>query len=78
MTKVYRIQRDDGLFSTGGVHPIFTKEGKYWRTKAHIKAHFNIMTNRYSKKFTIKDFYENCTIVEYELTETTRINIEDL
>lgn len=41
--KVYMIRRKtDGLFSTGGSYPEFTKNGKVWNTLGALKNHLRI------------------------------------
>lgn len=60
MDAVYKIRRDDGLFSNGGHVPRFTKNGKIWKTLGHLKRHLKEMDfdrARYS--------YANCQIIEY-------------
>ena len=44
---VYRIRRKaDGLFSTGGCRPSFSKKGKEWKLGA-LKNHFSLTKQRY-------------------------------
>jgi len=63
----YRIRRrSDGLFSTGGSPPGFTKKGKLWRTQGALTNHFNLVSGWQGKA---QDVYANCDIVTYELTE---------
>jgi hypothetical protein len=64
----YQIQRSDGLFSTGGYWPRFSKRGKIWRTIGHLKAHlryFSNLKNRYPEHYT--DHYQDCVVVKYVL-----------
>lgn len=37
--KVFKIRDANGLFSTGGVNPDFTKGGKVWNNIGHVKSH---------------------------------------
>ena len=38
--EIYKVRRkSDGLFSQGGFSPSFTKEGKFWTTKQHLKLY---------------------------------------
>lgn len=40
---VYKIRKkSDGLFSTGGSRPRFTKKGKVWASIGHIRNHLNL------------------------------------
>lgn len=34
-----KIENGEGLFSTGGRHPRFTKRGKTWSTIGHVSSH---------------------------------------
>ena len=62
--EVYRIRRNDGLFSTGGQWPDFNKNGKIWKMKGHLTSHLNqIHTAK-------KDVYDHCELVVYEIVET--------
>ena len=36
---LFKIQNSEGLYSTGGYHPTFTKRGKKWQSKRAIKLH---------------------------------------
>jgi len=63
MAIVFKIRRnDDGLFSTGGSYPSFTKQGKIWKQKGHLTNHLNQLRH--------KRAYTDCEIVPYELVET--------
>jgi len=58
---VYKIRRRvDGLFSTGGSAPRFTKNGKMWSTIANLKRHLSGM-----RTGSFEDYYSDCEIVEY-------------
>lgn len=37
--KVFRIRDKNGLYSTGGQSPDFTKGGKTWSNLGHVKSH---------------------------------------
>lgn len=43
---VYRIRDRDGLFSAGGMAPIFTKKGKTWSTEGALSNHFALLDKR--------------------------------
>lgn len=77
---VYAIQRQDGLFSSGGTWPSFGKQPKIWRTVGHIKNHLNgVMGHSYwCRQEMIKKaaVYANCEIVEFVLQ--SRIDQSDL
>ena len=66
---VYKIRRTtDGLFSMGGFHPSFNKDGKIWKAKGHLTNHLNQVSKRVDWK-TKKKVYDDCEIVVYEVIE---------
>jgi len=68
MALVYKIRRkSDGLFSSGGSYPHFTKVGKIWRQKGHLTNHLNYLLGDRSWKGSTP--YDDCEIVSYELVE---------
>ncbi len=83
--KVYKIRRKtDGLYSTGGVYPKFTKIGKVWSSLGHLKSHMRqLFDTEYSSdwktiyvKLRIKHIYKDCEIVTYIVTEDDNNIIE--
>ena len=63
--KLYKIQRkSDGLFSTGGSWPQFTKNGKSWSNIGHVKNHMKQVVK-------IAECYLDCDLLEVEMTEKT-------
>jgi hypothetical protein len=71
----YQIQRSDGLFSTGGYWPRFSKRGKIWRTIGHLKIHLRNVTGRHSiyPERHIKA-YEDCVVVKYVVSRVLEGN----
>lgn len=68
--KLYRIRRkSDGLFSTGGSRPLWTKNGKLWRAPA-LKLHIR-MLEQYHRIDGWKWPYRECELVEYEMAVKT-------
>lgn len=64
--KVYKIRnKETGLFSTGGLHPTWSKTGKVWQRIGHVHLHINQLVN----EKTIPGAYKNAEIVEAEITE---------
>jgi hypothetical protein len=63
---LYRIVRDDGLFSCGGHSPRFSKTGKTWYRKADVRRHLSELSRGWI------DTYKKCQIVSeyYELKES--------
>lgn len=57
----YKIRRRDGLFSSGGHYPNFSKKGKIWRTMGHLRNHLNSLAPG--------DRYNDCEIIELVSTE---------
>jgi hypothetical protein len=58
---MYRIRRKvDGLFSTGGGYPRWTKKGKVWNSIGSLKAHLHLQN--YGKS-------DNYEVVELEMVE---------
>lgn len=67
---VYKIQRADGLFSSGGTSPRFSKKGKSWAQRGHVTNHLGQLSNREKEKF-----YFDCNVVEFEIVEIAMNNI---
>ena len=58
MKKIYMIMNEEGLFSTGGSHPRFKKNGKAWTNIGHLKNHLNWVNI---------SFYKDCRIIVQEI-----------
>ena len=67
---VYKIKRLDGLFSTGGCTPEFTKTGKTWSSIGHVKTHLRQFYNSFSKKWHLPKDYKDAEMCCYELSPT--------
>lgn len=69
---VYKIRRKtDGLFSSGGSSPSFSKKGKVWRSQSAISLHFSMLV-KYSDSYYKRDYlgvYEDCEVIAYEMKE---------
>lgn len=80
---IYKIRRkSDGLFSTGGWNPTFSKTGKTWNRKGDLSNHFALMCDQYYtklRKTDMNDVYEGCEIVAIEVvaTEKNTMPVED-
>jgi hypothetical protein len=62
---VYKIRRKtDGLFSTGGTYPTFSKKGKTWTARGHVTSHLSQFGDR--KK---EQYYKDCEVVRIEIQE---------
>ncbi len=66
MTTVYKIRnRANGLYSTGGAHPTWSKKGKTWARMSLIQSHLRqVMARRNNIQL-----YNEADIVEVEVTE---------
>jgi hypothetical protein len=62
--KVFRIRDSNGLYSTGGQSPSFTKAGKTWSNIGHVKSHLRQFVG--SRNLEI---YADAEIVCVEYTE---------
>lgn len=67
MAIVYKIRRSDGLFSMGGCDPRFNKVGKIWKQRGHLTNHLTWVAE-HGRRGT--KTYDDCEVVQYELTET--------
>lgn len=59
---VYKIRKANGLFSSGGSEPRFTKKGKVWGSLGALKQHLALFSNF--------GMYEGCEVVAFEYIET--------
>lgn len=62
--QVFRIRDSNGLYSTGGTRPQFTKGGKTWSNIGHVKSHLRQFIN--SRDL---ELYKDAEIVCVEYTE---------
>jgi len=72
---VFRVEKD-GLFSSGGLNPLFVKNGKIWMKRWQIKNHFKQRTGYNCKTRTsiylYQEYPEDAEVVEYALVEVKR------
>lgn len=68
--KVYRIRDENGLYSTGGTNPDFTKGGKTWNNIGHLKNHLRQFFDAGGWKRVQPELYANAEIVEIEIIES--------
>ena len=68
MSKVYKIRRrSDGLFSTGGSNPTFSKDGKLFKQGA-LTRHLAVIGEReFNARFLREDPYKDCEVVTFEM-----------
>ena len=84
--KLYKIVNKNGLFSSGGTRPYFTKSGKTWKGIGPLKNHFHLLEtlahhgyktgNKLNETSVV---YEDCHIVEYKVVidEESKVSIEE-
>lgn len=66
----YKIRRkSDGLFSTGGSSPNFSKKGKTWSSRANLDRHLGMLL-QYPDRFWGLPVYEDCEVITF-ITEVT-------
>jgi hypothetical protein len=73
--EIYKIRRkSDGLFSTGGLKPKFSKKGKSWPSRGNVTNHLSLFT--YEKR---KFYYDDCEVVciLYQELNTESIDVSD-
>ncbi len=68
--KVYKIRDENGLYSTGGMNPSFTKAGKTWNNIGHLKNHLRQFFDRTAYRGRRAELYENAEIIAIEIVET--------
>jgi hypothetical protein len=69
---VFKIRRkSDGLFSTGGYSPRFSKQGKVWSLRNHVSSHLS----QFGKK--LWDTYFDCEVIEFECVPKNTIGVSD-
>lgn len=65
----FKIRRkSDGLYSTGGLYPHFTKSGKVWGSKQALKKHFEQFTHE-----RLVALYDDCEIEVYLYSQTINL-----
>ena len=63
----YKIRRKtDGLYSTRGRYPTFSKTGKIWKEKHHLKNHLRL--------YSTNTEYSDCEVVQFEMREISDLN----
>lgn len=88
--RLYMIRRkSDGLYSTGGSSPRFTRVGKAWTAINHLKNHLKLVGvghaiyddkwNRIGYNWSCPK-YADCEIVVFEVvkTESSILSIDDI
>lgn len=71
--KVFKIRDANGLFSTGGTDPDFTKGGKVWNNIGHVKSHLRQFLGGRNL-----EIYSDAEIVCIEYTEKETENYDIL
>ena len=75
---MYKIRRkSDGLFSSGGMDPDWSKKGKVWTSKGHLKNHFRLFNGKHwtlERRYPDNDEYQ---IIRYIPVEGYKCSIQD-
>jgi len=69
--KYYKIINEEGLYSTGGCDPRFTKRGKVWSSLRYVKSHFRNLDEQPSK------VYNKCYLEVFDEDNMTKTS-EDM
>ncbi len=64
MATVYKIRNKQGLYSTGGTYPNFTKGGKTWSTIGSFNNHISLIL----EAGHVRNPYKDCELVEIEIS----------
>ena len=65
MIIIYKIQRDDGLFSLGGEYPFWSEKGRTWNNRASVSSHIKQTGFKYPSDAVIVE-------VEAEIVKSTK------
>lgn len=66
--KLWKIRnKKTGLFSNGGKVPKFTKNGKLWSCKGHLRLHLKQFS-----EYELQKIYKDCEVVAYSMEEIDR------
>lgn len=65
MKTIYMIRNEQGLFSSGGMRPSFSKKGKVWHNSGALRSHITQSAGSYPKD-------QKIDIVEIEITEVPK------
>ena len=66
----YKIRRkSDGLFSTGGSSPRFSKQGKSWSSRGNLDRHLGMLLQYPDRHWGLPQ-YEDCEVITF-ITEVT-------
>ncbi len=76
--KIYKIENQDGLFSTGGRHPRWTKKGKIWQSFGAVKLHLRQFCRdwEFGEDYKTRYFWKNTIPEEWVVVEITNNNTE--
>lgn len=67
---VFKIRRkSDGLYSTGGVNPTFTRVWKAWASRGNINQHLA----QFETSDALRQVYGDCEIVVYSLSRVIEV-----
>ena len=55
--------KETGLYSKGGMYPMWSKTGKVWKRQGHLSSHFSQLSAN------ARDFYKNAEVIKIVVTE---------
>lgn len=73
-TSSFMIRNRDGYFSNGGSPPSFDTDGRRWQTLQEVQRH---LENLGRVRVPIREVYNGCLIVEYQLQLVTEHDVVD-
>lgn len=82
--KIFKIENKEGAFSTGTMHPRWTKKGKIWQSFGAIKLHLRQFCSNYhwvenkTAYFWQNNIPEDWIVVEITNNNTERYSAKDL
>jgi len=72
MKKIFKIRNKEGLYSTGGIRPEWTKNGKSYNGINHIKTHLKQFCNE------TNNIPDDWKVVEFSIVEFDSFNAKTL
>ena len=73
--KAYRIRNSKGMYSTGGMEPLWQLRGKLWKNKQALTLHFSMLRQDYPRPLPWP--YKGCVVEEFELVKANEFPVEE-
>jgi hypothetical protein len=76
--KIYKIENEEGLFSTGTRNPKWTKKGKIWQSFGAVKLHLRQFCSdwEFGEDYKTRFFWKNNIPEEWIVVEITNNDTE--